>query len=130
MLKPTTYNELLEEKKKLEAILVSQKGIVKNDLAILYQKITPTLEFISKVGRLGTATRNNPIVSVLLNITEEIFLENMLLSKSSRITRFVVPFLLKNAASFFLKIPGKRFLKNGLKKKPVLNDDEPDFRNG
>src|SRR5271163_4864353 len=108
MLKPRTYNELLEEKKKLEAILVSQKGIVKSDLAILNQKITPTLEFISKVGRLGTATRNNPIVSVLLNITGEIFLKNMLLSKSGRITRFVVPFLLKNAASFFLKIPGKR----------------------
>jgi hypothetical protein len=96
-----TYNDLVEEKKRLESVLALQKDILHQDFIALKEEFRPALNVLSIVGKVTKLSSTNPLISMAVNMVGGLFLENMVLSGSSKITRLVVPFLAKKVSTFF-----------------------------
>ena len=95
-----TYNDLLEEKKRLEAVLVIQKGILRQDLLELREEFRPALHLLSIVGKMTNQNWNNPLIAMGVNLAGSLFLKNRVLSGSSQITRIIVPFLAQKVSTW------------------------------
>ena len=110
-----TYNDLLEEKKRLEALLVTQKGAVLRDLIELREEFRPALNLISTVGKLTSRNGSNPLISMGVNLVGGLagglLLENVILSRGAKIARAVVPFLATKLSGFLNKKGGTIFQK-------------------
>lgn len=97
-----TYNDLLQEKERLETSLAIQKKLVHQDFIDLKEEYRPALNLLSSVSRITNRSRTNPLLAVGVNVAGEIFLKNMLLSKSHKIIQFTVPFIAKKAVNYIL----------------------------
>ena len=100
-----TYADLLEERKRLEAVLVIQKGIIRQDVLDLKEELKPAFQLLSVVGKV-TKGKNNPIIPIALNVAEAIFLRKSLLSGGAKITQLVVPFVAKKLSGYLSKGSG------------------------
>ncbi|HMI66493.1 MAG TPA: hypothetical protein VK517_10675 [Cyclobacteriaceae bacterium] len=98
-----TYNDLLAEKKRLEAALLIQKGIVRDDLLELREEFRPVLNVLSTVSKMTTRNGGNPLIAMGVGLLGEVFLANMTLARGASIIRFIVPFLAKKATTYFGK---------------------------
>jgi hypothetical protein len=96
-----TYNDLLEEKKRLEASLVVQNGIIRRDFIELREEIRPALDLLSIIGRMINRDRSNPVIAMGVNLVAGVLLRNAVLSGSSKITRLIVPFLANKVSTLF-----------------------------
>ncbi len=97
-----TYDDLLEEKKRLETALVIQKGIIRQDLLELREEFRPAIHLLSIVGKITKRNSNNPLVAMGVNLVGAVLLKNVVLSGSSKITSLIVPFLAKKISGYFL----------------------------
>lgn len=118
-----TYNDLLQEKKRLEAALVIQKGVIREDLIELREEFRPVLNVLSIVGKLTNRNRSNPLIALGINLVGEVFLKNMAVSSSSKIMRLVGPFVAKKVSTYFVNKEGGTFLQKlaGIWKKNKSN---------
>lgn len=107
-----TYNDLLEEKKRLEAVLVIQKGIIRQDLIELREEFKPALHLLSIVGKITKGSTSNPLIAMSINLLRTLFLKNMAIPSSSQITRIILPFLAKKVFTYFLNKKEVLFFKN------------------
>ena len=98
-----TYSDLQEEKKRLEAMLCSQKGIIHQDLIELREEFRPVLKVLSMVGKITNRNGSNPLIAMGVNLVGEVFLRNMALTRGTNFVRLVVPFLAKKVSSYFQK---------------------------
>ena len=98
-----TYNDLQEEKKRLEAVLCIQKGIIHQDLIELREEFRPVLKVLSIVGKIANRNGSNPLIAMGANLVGEVFLRNMALTRGTNFVRLVVPFLAKKVSSYFQK---------------------------
>src|SRR5271154_1082645 len=106
-----TYNDLLEEKKRLEESLVIQKMVIRRDLVSLREEFKPALQLLSIAGKMTNLKKSNPLIGMAVNLAGELFLGNVLLSRAGKITRFVVPFLAKKASALFLNNSGSNIFQ-------------------
>src|SRR6267143_1116129 len=97
------YNDLQKEKKRLEALLCIQKGILRQDLIELREEFGPVLNVLSIVGRITNRNGSNPLIAMGVNLVGEVFLKNRVLSRSTNLIRLVVPFLAKKVSTYFQK---------------------------
>ena len=98
-----TYSDLQEEKKRLEAVLCIQKGIIHQDLIELREEFRPVLKVLSMVGKITNRNGSNPLIAMGVNLVGEVFLRNMALTRGTNFVRLVVPFLAKKVSSYFQK---------------------------
>ena len=96
-----TYNDLMEEKKRLEAKLLIQKGIVREDLLELKEEFKPVLNVLSTASKMTTRNGGNPLIAMGVGLLGEVFLRNLTLTRGASIIRFIVPFLAKKATTYF-----------------------------
>ena len=97
-----SYNDLLQEKQRLESLLHAQKQVIYYDIEQIKEELKPvrkTFEFIRKI-----TTKDK--TSLLLTFGSDILINGVvkkfILSKANWITRAVVPIFLKNYSSYFL----------------------------
>jgi hypothetical protein len=98
-----TYSDLQEEKVRLEAVLRIQKGIIHQDLIELREEFRPVLNVLSIVGKITNRNGSNPLIAMGVNLVGEVFLKNMVLSRSTNLIRLVAPFLAKKVSAYFQK---------------------------
>ena len=98
-----TYSDLQEEKKRLEAVLCIQKGIIHQDLIELREEFRPVLSVLSMVGKITNRNGSNPLIAMGVNLVGEVFLRNMALTRGTNLIRLVVPFLAKKVSTYFQK---------------------------
>jgi hypothetical protein len=96
-----TYNDLLEEKKRLEAVLVIQKRIIHEDLIELREEIRPALNLLSIVGKITNRNSSNPLIGIGAGLVADVFLKGMVLSRTAKITQLIVPFLANKVSAYF-----------------------------
>lgn len=94
-----TYQDLLDEKARLQALLKHQKEIVRQDIDMIKEELSPVSTAISTVGKFFTKDHSNFLVNAGAGALIDIFVKNVLLSKAGWITKRVIPFLLKNFSS-------------------------------
>jgi hypothetical protein len=97
-----SYNDLLEEKERLESLLKIQKAVIREDIYQIGEEIEPVTSALSFAGRLLTRDNSNLLLNAGANKVIDIFIKKILLARTGWITKLVVPFLVKNYSSHFI----------------------------
>lgn len=119
-----SYDELLEERARLEELLKTQKALVQSNFTVLKDTLKPignaTSNVFSVISKVGAKEKSSPLVNLGLDFGTEVLLKRMLLARSGWFMRVVVPFVVRNYSSHlfadkskpsFLKAMQKMFTK-------------------
>lgn len=105
-----TYDDLLEEKKRLEELLVVQKQAISSNWVEMKDGLKPVNSIFAFFGKLTHRDKSNPLVNMGIDIGGDILLKRILLARAGWFTRLAVPYLLKNYSSNVLGNKGKSFV--------------------
>jgi hypothetical protein len=105
-----TYDDLLEQKKRLEDLLVVQKQQISSNWVEVKESLTPVNNIVAFFGKLTHRDKSNPLVNMGIDIGGDLLLKRILLARAGWLTRLAVPYLLKNYSSNVFADRGKSFL--------------------
>jgi hypothetical protein len=94
-----TYDDLLAEKKRLQALLHSQKQVIRQDIDELKQELVPVKTAINFVGKLTTQDHSNPLISGTFNTVIDLVMRKVVLARAGWFTKFIIPYFIKNFSS-------------------------------
>ncbi len=97
-----TYEDLLQEEKRLQAEVDSYKIVIKEDITALKESLNPVKRTIATVKNIFTMENNGPLINFGLNFGMDVLVRKVLLARAGWITKFVVPFVAKNFASHII----------------------------
>lgn len=97
-----TYNDLVEEKQRLETLLGVQKQQMKTSWEQLLLELTPVQSIFGHVKKFFKADKSNPAVNFAVGMASDTLLKKILLARADWVTRLVVPLFVKNYSSNFL----------------------------
>lgn len=97
-----TYNDLVEEKKRLETLVVVQKQQIKTSWDNLLQEATPVTSVFSHITKIFKGDKSNPAVNFGVKLASDVFIRKVVLAKADWVTRIVVPLLFRNYTSNIL----------------------------
>ncbi|MDQ6610659.1 MAG: hypothetical protein M3Y85_12650 [Bacteroidota bacterium] len=100
--KISTYEELVEEEKRLTALLGSYKELIKDDIAGIKDGLNPVKRVVHTVKNLFSRDDNGPLLNFGLNFGLDVVVKKLLLGRASWITKVVVPYVIKNYASHLI----------------------------
>ena len=113
MTKPIrTYEDLMEEKERLNQLLAAQRELIRQDFNEIKEELAPVRSAISMVGKFATRDNRNFLLTTAAETAIELVIRRMLLARAGWFTKLVVPFVMKNFSSHVLadnkdKILGK-----------------------
>lgn len=102
-----TYDDLVEEKKRLEALLIVNKEQISTNWVEMKQEFEPVNNIIGFFGKLTTRDKSNPLVNMGIDVAGDLVLRKILLARAGWATRLVIPYLVKNFSSNVLADKGK-----------------------
>jgi hypothetical protein len=97
-----SYEDLLGEKERLQALLKVQKEAIRQDIREIKEELEPIRSLISLAARLVTRDNSNPVLNAGANTLIDLVVKKLLLSRFGWLSRLVIPFLLKNYSSHFI----------------------------
>lgn len=106
----TKYQEMLEEEERLTQLLKFQQQQIEADFRGIKDEIRPITHFASTVKQFLVRKGGHVAANAGIKLVVDGLVKNFILKKTGWITRFVVPFLLKNYASHIADDP-KKFMK-------------------
>lgn len=122
--KITTYDELMLEKARLQALLKMQKEQIHNDFREIKEELVPVRNIISTVSKFTSRESGNLLMTGTANTLIDLVFKKFLLAKTGWVSRVVIPFLVKNYASHFIADNKGNILQklaSLFKKKPSAN---------
>lgn len=102
-----SYKELLEEKARLNALLIEQELQIKEDWQSLKEDLKPAVMVGATIKKLFTRKAGSTAALLGVNLLADGLVKKVLLSKTGWLTRWFIPFLIKNYASHFVDNPEK-----------------------
>ena len=116
----TSYNELVAEQARLKALAHIQTLQVKEDLADIKEELEPVFHLTATLKKFVTRKSGDILSTLGINLLANGLVKKVILSKAGWLTRFLVPLLVKNYTSHFVKSSGSiidkikgLFSKNG-----------------
>ena len=106
-----TYDDLVEEKKRLEALLIVNKEQISTNWVEMKQEFEPVNNIIGFFGKLTTRDKSNPLVNMGIDVAGDLVLRKILLARAGWATRLVIPYLVKNFSSNVLADKGRSFFQ-------------------
>ena len=97
-----TYQDLLDEKERLQSVLKVQKEILRQDLSDIKEELKPLRSAVAFAGKLITRDHTNTILNAGADTLINLVVKNIFLSRAGWFTRFIVPLLAKNYSSHFI----------------------------
>lgn len=97
--KINTYEDLLMEKERLKLQLQVQKQLIRQDIEDIKEEFRPVQSAISAFSKLTTRDTGNWVLNAASNKTIDLVFKKVVLARAGWLTRFVVPFFLKNYSS-------------------------------
>ena len=104
------YDDLLEEKKRLEQLLATQKEQISTNWIEMKKEFEPVNNVVGFLSKITTRDRTNPLVNMGIDVAGDLVLRKILLARFGWATRLVLPYLLKNYSSNMLADKGKSFV--------------------
>lgn len=102
MSKIRTYNDLLQEEQRLQAVLKGQEVLIRQDLLSLKENLEPVKKVYDKVHKLFTRDNRVPIFNIGLEMGIDILLRRFVLAKAGWFAKTFVPYLVKNYSSHII----------------------------
>ena len=97
-----TYDDMCEEKKRLEELIVFQKAQIKQNWQEVKEELKPVSSAISFVGRMTHRDRTNPLINMGIDMAGDLLLRRGLLKKAGIVSKLTVPYLFKRVSSNLL----------------------------
>ncbi len=127
-----TYDDLLEEKKRLETLLALQKNEIDENWQHVKSSLNPLNNAASFIGKITRGDKSNPLLTVGVGYIGDLVLRKVF--KAGWLIRLVVPFVVKNYTSHVLAgktgnvkgTIGSR-IKNLFRKKQSSHNGIPDL---
>jgi len=93
------YDELVLERRRLEADLIHYKSIISSEIDQIKHKVEPITDVVSFFSPSKNGPQNNKLWQAGANLGIELLVRQNFLSKAGWLTKLVVPFLLKKFSS-------------------------------
>lgn len=106
-----TYQQMLEEKERLENLLKSQKSLIRQDIQQLKGELKPAIAAVSMVGRIFKRDHSNPILDTTANSLIDLVLKKIILARAGFIPRLILPLFAKNVSSQYISKHKNELLK-------------------
>jgi hypothetical protein len=100
--KITTYDELMLEKARLQALMKMHKEQIHQDFREIQEELVPVKNIINTISKFTSRESGNLLMTGTANTVIDFVLKKFLLAKTGWVSRVVLPFLAKNYASHFL----------------------------
>ena len=97
-----TYDDLVEEKQRLETLLSVQKQQIKTSWDHLLLEAAPVRSVFSHFKNIFKGDKSNPAVNFGVKLASDVFLKRVVLAKADWVTRLIVPLFFRNYTSNFL----------------------------
>jgi hypothetical protein len=98
----TSYNDLLEEKERLKALLQAQKELIREDVSEIKEELRPVREAAGVIGKFISRDNSNPLLTMGTNTAVDLLVRKLILSRAGWFGKLIIPFLVKNYASHFV----------------------------
>ncbi|MCS3797660.1 hypothetical protein [Niastella sp. OAS944] len=100
MIQPiNSYKELLEEKARLKALLVTQELQIREDWQSIKEELKPAMLIGATLRKVFTRSAGLTAAQLGINMITDGFVKKVILRKAGWLIRLVVPLLIKNYAS-------------------------------
>jgi hypothetical protein len=123
-----TYDDLLEEKRRLEALLAVQKEEIDANWHGVKSSLNPLNNAASFLGKITRSDKSNPLLTVGIGYMGDLVLRKFF--KAGWLVRLVVPFVVKNYSSHMFAGKGTSLaskVKNLFRKKQPSHNGMPDL---
>ncbi len=97
-----TYEDLLEEEKRLLSILKGHEALLKQDFAGVREGLKPVGNAMSFINKMATRDHTGPVFNFGLEFGLDLVLRRFLLSRAGWFTKIAVPYVMKNYASHLI----------------------------
>lgn len=94
-----TYQDLLDEKRKLEGLMKAQKDLLHLDMQVLKTEFRPAIRVVKVMGKMFTREKDNSIVGVGAERLVDFVFQRFVLNKAGWVAKLIVPILAKNVSS-------------------------------
>ena len=102
MSKITTYNDLLQEEKRLQQVLKSQEVLIREDLVNMKENLEPIKKVYDQVHKIFTRDNRVPVFNVGLELGIDMILRWFILARAGWFAKTFVPYVIKNYASHII----------------------------
>ena len=102
MSKITTYNDLLQEEKRLQQVLKSQEILIREDLVNMKENLEPIKKVYDQVRKIFTRDNRVPVFNVGLELGIDMILRRFILARAGWFAKTFVPYVIKNYASHII----------------------------
>jgi len=121
-----SYDDLEREEQLLEEVLRTQKQLIQLDIQVLRDQLKPASMALQFFNKITTVDKSNLLLNEGANKAIDFVLNKFILGGSGWITKFLVPFFLKNYSSHLIgdnkaNIVGKIFSLFGRKNARLSN---------
>lgn len=103
MTRINNYEELLAERKRVEANIVEQRLILKAGLQDVKEKLQPFMYLLPILNIFKKNDTNHSVMSAATSVGIDLFIGQKLLSKAGWFTRLFVPMILKGVSSLLMR---------------------------
>jgi len=97
-----SYKDLVEEKQRLEVLLVAQKQVLRNDVQELKTQLEPLKHAVEFIRKITTKDKTALLLTIGSDIVINSVVKRFVLSRAGWFVRNVAPYFLKNYSSHFL----------------------------
>jgi len=97
-----SYEDLEREEQLLEELLLTQKQLVQLDIEILKQQLKPATRALKFFNNITTVDKSNLLLNEGANKAIDFVLNKFILARSGWITKFIIPYFLKNYSSHLI----------------------------
>jgi hypothetical protein len=98
-----SYDDLLEERRRLELLLQAQKELIRRDVAMLKEEFRPVQNALSAAKGVVSPRTDNLLLRTGLGIAGDLLLRSSLIAGGGWIARLVAPVVVKNVSNLLLK---------------------------
>jgi len=97
-----SYEDLEREEQLLEELLQTQKQLLQLDVQVLKSNLKPARMALQFFNKITTVDRSNLLLNEGANKAIDFVLNKFILARTGWITKFLVPFFLKNYSSHLI----------------------------
>jgi len=97
-----SYEDLEREEQLLEELLRTQKQLIQLDIQVLKDQLKPAKMALQFFNKITTVDKSNLLLNEGANKAIEFVLNKFILARTGWITKFLVPFFLKNYSSHLI----------------------------
>jgi hypothetical protein len=94
-----TYDDLMQEKRRLKLVLEERKILVQAEFEEIKIKLKPVTNVIEMVEKLSKKDKSNPLFNMGVDVGVNLLLKKVLLRNAGFIVKLLVPLMAKNYIS-------------------------------